>query len=87
MSGKRSPRAVITASGQAVTQSIAAPVPRPPQPMTPTLIFSPAPPAKRTPVPLTAATREAREVVLMKSRRVTPLWLSVMVMLLFYLAD
>ena len=42
MSGKRSPRATISMSGDAVAQSTAAPVPRPPQPMRPTRIFSEA---------------------------------------------
>ncbi len=54
---------------------MAAPVPRPPQPMTPMRITS-EPAAQRPPEPATAATSvamEAAEAVLMKSLRVSPL--------------
>jgi len=59
-SGNRSPRAAITTSGEAVAQSMAAPVPRPPQPITPTRIFSEAPAAQRPPGNVAASEARAR---------------------------
>ncbi len=62
--------AAMTTSGEALMLSMAAPVPRPPQPMTPTRMRSEAP-AANTP-PGIAAASEASEAVLMTSRRVMP---------------
>ena len=60
----------MTTSGEAVAQSTAASVPRPPQPMTPTRILSDAPAAKSPPG--NAVASEASEAVLRTSRRVKP---------------
>ena len=70
-SGNRSPIAAITTSGEAFAQSTAAPVPRPPQPIRPTRIFSDVP-AANTPEGANAAAIEASDAVLMSSRRVSP---------------
>src|SRR5512141_2323611 len=88
-SWKGSNRATISTPGEEFTASMAAPVPRPPAPMTPMRIVS-EPAAKRPPEPERAPVSEAidaTEAVLMKSLRVSSLDLSFISLLLLSVSE